>query len=414
MNRRGDTKEESDFRAEARAWLEKHAPDWRREAEALGFGKRHTEEAERAWFEHGRLWQRMLYEGGWAALTLPTEIGGRALSPGYKIVFEEEAGRYGANSGFIGASLSMFMPALLAYGTREQKERHVHRTLCGDDAWCQLFSEPGAGSDLAALRFAAVQEGDELVLNGQKVWTSSAQHCEWGFLLARTNLDKPKHEGITFLLVDMRSPGVEARPLVTIAGGRHFNEVFFTDVRVPMGNVVGEIDAGWTVARLVLMNESFTIGTGGPRDDGAEALLTLAREQGRLDDPSVREQLASSYAEERILGWLGERIRNAVLDGRRPDVDGSVVKILSSESRSRRSEIAASILDQNAVLAGEDAPAGGRWQNLLLERFTSLIGGGTVDVHRNGIGERVLGLPREARPDRHLPFRELGRRGKKD
>lgn len=410
MNRRRDTAEESAFRNEARAWLEEHAPTWCRKAEALGRGKRHSEEDEHAWFEHGRLWQRTLYEGGWAALTLPTEIGGRGLSPGYKIVFEEEAGRFGVSSGFIGASLSMFIPALLACASDEQKERHLHRALRGDDTWCQLFSEPGAGSDLAALRCAAVRDGDELVLNGQKVWTSSAQHCEWGFLLCRTNLDKPKHEGITFLLVDMRTPGIDVRPLVTVGGTRHFNEVFFTDVRVPVANVVGEIDGGWSVARLVLMNESFTIGTGGPRDDGAEALLALARQQGRVEDPSIRTKLAEAYAEERILGWLGDRIRDAVLDGRRPDVDGSVMKILASESRSRRSEIAMSILDQDAVLAGGDAPADGRWQSLLLERFTSLIGGGTVDVHRNGIGERVLGLPREARPDRHVPFRQLGRR----
>lgn len=409
MSRREDTPAERAFRLEARAWLEEHSPAWREKADSLGTGQVHTEEAEHAWFEHCREWQRTLYDGGWAALTLPSEVGGRGLSPGYRILFQEEASSFGVTSGFIGASLGMIVPALLAFGNADQKERYLHRALRGDDAWCQLFSEPDAGSDLAALRCAATVDGDDLVVNGQKLWTSSAQFCEWGFLLARTNPDVPKHAGITFILVDMRSPGIEVRPLVTITGGRHFNEVFFSDVRVPIDQVVGEIDDGWPVARVVLISESMTIGTMGDHGDGAHELVALARAHGRWDDPRIRNGIGAAYAEGRILGWLGERIRNAVLDGRAPDVDGSVVKILSSEGRARRSDLAIEILEEGGLLEGADAYDQGFWQNHMLSRFTSLIGGGTVEVHRNGIGERVLGLPREARPDRKMAFRDLGR-----
>ncbi|MDG2308662.1 MAG: acyl-CoA dehydrogenase family protein [Candidatus Binatia bacterium] len=407
MTRRADTTDEARFRAEARAWLEAHGLAWRAEAEAIGFGQKHTPEAERVWFEHCRAWQRTLYDGGWAALTLPTEVGGRGLSVPYRILFEEEAARHQVTAGFVGASLALIVPALLTFGSSEQQARFLAPALRGDEAWCQLFSEPEAGSDLAGLRCSAVVDGDELLVNGQKLWTSSAQFCEWGFLLARTNPEAPKHAGISFLLLDMRSPGVDVRPLPTITGSRHFNEVFFTDVRVPLSQIVGGIDQGWGVTRLVLASESVSIGTSGPNRDSAEDLVRLARERGRLKEPPVRDAVAAAHIEEQILGWLGERIRTAVLDGHAPDVDGSVLKILWAESRARRSDVALEILGADALLDGTDAYRAGFWQNQMLDRYQGLIGGGTVEVHRNGIGERVLGLPRETREDREVPFRDL-------
>lgn len=403
--RREDTKEEAAFRAEARAWLEAHAPligeGWARAGHA------HTPAAEQAWFDRCRAWQQTLYDAGWGAITLPEAYGGRGGGPAQQLIFDEEAASFDVTTGFLSSSIDLIAPALLAYGTEAQKERFLRPLLRADETWCQLFSEPDAGSDLAALRCRGELSEEGWRVNGQKLWTTSAQHCEWGFLLVRSDPDVPKHAGISFLLVDMRTPGIEVRPLPTITGGRHFNEVFFTDVRVPAENVVNGPGGGWPVARLVLMHESVSIGTSHLRNDGAEALVELAIRRGRYEDPLLRQALARTWIEERVLGWLGDRIRDSVLDGAPPDVDGSVVKVLWAESRARKSDVALDLLGAEAMLEGEDAQGRGYWQNYMLDRYMGTIGGGTVEVHRNGIGERVLGLPREARPDREVAFREL-------
>jgi acyl-CoA dehydrogenase len=192
--------------------------------------------------------------------------------------------------------------------------------LRGDEIWCQLFSEPEAGSDLAAVRTRAVVDGDDLVLNGQKVWTTSAQHADWGFIVCRTNFDVPKHDGITFALVDMRQPGVEVRPLVTMKGDRHFNEVFFKDVRTPLSNVVNGLGRGWPVTTFVLMNEGANIGTTSHGRSRVVDLVAHAVDAGRIEDAVVREKLGAGYVEERVLELLQERLTRAILDGRRPDV----------------------------------------------------------------------------------------------
>ena len=393
------------FRSEVRAWLEAEAPPWHRQAETIGWGRGGGHDREREWFELCRIWQRTVFDGGFAALTLPPKFGGRGLRPAHQIVYGEEASPFGVTSGFIGASLGLFLPALIRFGSPSQHERFLRATLRADLTWCQLFSEPEAGSDLAGLRCAAVRDDGDFVLNGQKLWTSSAQFCEWGFALVRTNPDVPKHQGITMLLLEMNSPGIEVRPLETIAGSRHFNEVFLTDVRVPADQVLGEVDRGWDVARAVLASESVTIGTNRAIRDGSAELVGLAQNQGRFEDPEIRRAVAWSYVEEQILEWLGDRLRDAIKNDRAPDVDGSVLKILYAEGRARRSDVALRILGDDALLAEDDAPAAGFWQSQMLDRYSSLIGGGTVEVHRNGIGERVLGLPREHRPDRDLSFR---------
>ncbi len=403
--RREDTQDEANYRAEARAWLLAHAP-----GPGRGFAsgvKEHTPEAEHAYFEKCRAWQRTLYDGGWGAITLPKAYGGQEGSAAQSLIFQEEQGQFDVTTAFLKASIDLIAPALLRFGTELQKERFLRPMLRGDEAWCQLFSEPEAGSDLAALRCRAVQDGDELIINGQKLWTTSAQHADWGFLLVRTNPEVPKHAGISFVLVDMKTPGVEVRPLPTITGGRHFNEVFFNDVRVPVAQVVNGINEGWVVARQVLMNESVSIGTSGVGSDSCEGLVRTAQARGCWDESRIRQGVASAYIEDRVLGWLGDRIKNAVLDGKMPDVDGSVVKVLWAESRARKSDVALDILGADAVLDGEDAENHGFWQNHMLDRYMGTIGGGTVEVHRNGIGERVLRLPRESRPDRDVPFRDL-------
>jgi acyl-CoA dehydrogenase len=404
--RRPDTPEEASFRAEARAWLEAHAEPRRGEGSSPRGPRDHGPEAEAAFFERCRAWQRTLFDGGFAGITWPRRHGGREGTPAQALIFAEELEAFDATSGFLASTIELVGPALLRHGSEAQRERHLRPLLRGDEVWCQLFSEPEAGSDLAALRTRAERRGDELVVNGQKLWTTCANFCDFGILLARTNPDVPKHRGISFLLVDMRTPGILVRPLVTITGSRHFNEVFFTDVRVPLQNVVGGIDGGWAVARTTLASESVMIGTSAQGPD-ARSLVRSARELGRWGDPLVRQRVAAAYVEERLLGFLADRVRAAVLAGRAPDVDGSLLKVFWAESRARKHETGLWLLGPEALLAGEDAPQRGSWQTAVLDRGMGTIGGGTVEVHRNGMAERVLGLPREPRSDLELPFREL-------
>jgi acyl-CoA dehydrogenase len=411
--RRRDTPEEAAFRAEARAWLEAHARrrtgdgDWSR-------GPRdHDPAAEAAFFERCRAWQRALFDGGWAGITWPRRFGGRGGTPAQGVIFAEELAAFDATSGFLASTIDLVGATLLRHGSDAQRERWLRPLLRGDEVWCQLFSEPEAGSDLAALRTRAERRGDEFVVNGQKLWTTSAQHCDFGILLARTNPDVPKHRGITFLLVDMRTPGIEVRPLVTITGSRHFNEVFLTDVRVPVANVVGEVDAGWAVARTTLASESVMIGTSAQGPD-ARSLLRRAREAGRWGDPLVRQRVAAAWVEERLLAAMADRVRAAVLAGRPPDVDGSVLKVFWAESRARKHATGLWLQGPEGLLAGGDAPDGGLWSTAVLDRGMGTIGGGTVEVHRNGMAERVLGLPRDPRGDRDLPFRDLRATGSRE
>ncbi|HVN38649.1 MAG TPA: acyl-CoA dehydrogenase family protein [Myxococcota bacterium] len=387
------------FRAECRAFLEKHArrrggaDDWSRGP------REHTPEAEREHFERCRAWQRTLYDGGFAGIAVPRELGGRGGTAAQALIFAEEQEAFDATSGFLAAAIDLVAPALLHHGSDAQRERYLRPLLRGDEAWCQLFSEPEAGSDLAALRTRAVRDGDSFVVTGQKLWTSSAQFCDFGILLARTDPDAPKHRGITFFLLDMRSPGVSVRPLPTSTGSRHFNEVFLDAVRVPVDAVVGGIDAGWRVARETLTHESVSIGSSAHGTGDAQALVRLANERGLGGDASVRQAVADVFVRERLLALMRERLQRAIRAGRAPDLDGSVLKIFWAESRVRKDEVGLRLLGADGLLAGADAPEAGRWPEQVLDRYTGTIGGGTLEVHRNGIGERVLGLPREPRTE---------------
>jgi alkylation response protein AidB-like acyl-CoA dehydrogenase len=300
-------------------------------------------------------------------------------------------------------------PTILAHGTDEQKERYLPPILRGDVAWCQLFSEPGAGSDLAGLGTRAERDGDEWVVNGQKVWTSGAHHSDFAILLARTDPDQPKHRGITYFLVDMRSPGIDVRPLRQINGVAHFNEVFLTDVRVPAENVVGDVNGGWGVAMTTLANERAMIGGGGgvPFADVA----AFARTFGRNGDPRVRQALASTFIRMELLRFLGFRIQTALSQGRMPGPEASVLKLAYSEHVAAMGDLVVGLQGPTGMLMDADAPDEGYWQQQFLAQWGVRIGGGTDQVQRNVIGERSLGLPREPRDDKDVPFRELTRRG---
>jgi alkylation response protein AidB-like acyl-CoA dehydrogenase len=277
--------------------------------------------------------------------------------------------------------------------------------LRGQEVWCQLFSEPGAGSDLAGLRTRAERDGDEWVVNGQKVWSSGAHHSELGILLARTDTHAPKHKGITYFVLDMTTPGIEVRPLRQINGVAHFNEVFLTDVRVPHENVVGEVNGGWAVAQTTLGAERALIGGGGAV--GFRDLARLARDQGRDGDPRLRQRLADAFIRFEILKYLGRRAQAARRGRRSAGAEASVLKLAMSQHVALNGDLALALEGATGMLLHGDAPYGGFWQQNFMNQWGVRIGGGTEQVQRNVIGERVLGLPPEPRPDKTVPFREL-------
>jgi alkylation response protein AidB-like acyl-CoA dehydrogenase len=279
--------------------------------------------------------------------------------------------------------------------------------LRGEEVWCQLFSEPGAGSDLAGLSTRALRDGDEWVVNGQKVWTSGAHFSDWGILLTRSDVDQPKHRGITYFLLDMRSAGIDVRPLRQMTGGSQFNEVFLADVRVPHENVLGEVNGGWAATMTTLANERTFMGASVRRGLGAADLARLARSVGVSNDPVTRQAIAASHLRAEIARYVGLRIRTEASRGGAPGPTASIAKLAAAWNLKRNAELALGIEGAAGMLIGEDATAGGVWQQSFLGAPAIRIAGGSDEIQRNVIGERVLGLPPEPRVDKAVPFREL-------
>ena len=386
----GDTPEEAAFRAEARAWLEAHAP--RRRGGPAGVPSDETEAVARA-----KAWQAGLHDAGWAGITWPKEHGGRGGTPMQQAIFDQELRGYGVSSGLFAVGVAMAGPTIMAHGTEAQKDRFLGPMLRGDEVWCQLFSEPGAGSDLAGLSTRAERDGDHYVVNGQKVWTSSAHVSDWAILLARTDPAAPKHKGITFFLLDMRTPGVDVRPLRQVTGVAHFNEVFLTDVAVPAENVVGPVGEGWRTAMTTLMNERTFIG-GGTLDDVAGGLVAEARARGRTGDPVLRQRLAQAHIGQQLIRYLGLRVQTALSQELPLGPESSVLKLASAVHRGRVDDLAMAVLGADGTLFDYADVDEASWQQHFLFQWASRIGGGTEQVQRNIIGERILGLPREPRP----------------
>jgi alkylation response protein AidB-like acyl-CoA dehydrogenase len=379
-----DTDQERAYRAEARAWLEANA----RPIEP-GASRRAMELSEEH-IEGAKQWQRTLADGGWAGITWPVEHGGRGEGATQQAIFDQEQAEFDVHHGPLMVGLSMVGPTLIAHGTPEQQRRFLGPMLRGEEVWCQLFSEPEAGSDLASLRTVAVRDGDDFVVDGQKVWTSGAQFSDWGILLARTDPDAPKHRGISYLLVDMRSPGIEVRPLRQITGIAHFNEVFLTGVRVPVANLVGELHGGWGVTRTTLGSERSAIG-GGRTGASWEDLVELARANGRSADPVVRQRLARAYTTNQVLRYLGLRAETAQRLGQVPAAEGSVMKLIVSRQAADNGDLLCELAGPAGALESERAAS-------FLNQWSVRIGGGTDQIQRNVLGERVLGLPRDPRP----------------
>jgi alkylation response protein AidB-like acyl-CoA dehydrogenase len=397
-----DTPEQASFRAQVRSFLAANStPKQERSPWTITY---HTSSgAAQDAFDAGRAWQKARYDAGLTGFTYPKEYGGQGADAWQEAIYEEEAAGYEASSGFIRSTIMMLGPTLMAYGTEEQKRELLPRLLSGEDAWCQLFSEPGAGSDLAGLACKAERDGDEFVVTGQKVWNSAAQWCDHGMLLARTNPELPKHHGITFLLVDMDLPGIEVRPLIQATGAAHFNEVFFDNVRVPVANVLGDIDNGWPAARTVMANESAMIGGGGAST--FTNLLLLAQEFDRTGDPVARQRLMECYVNEKTLNLLADRIMGAIRRRERPPVDPSILKLSIALNKAVTGQVAGELAGAAALQTDDEI---GRWvSSEMLSRYGISIGGGTNEVQRNNLAERALGLPKEPTVSRDTPWSQL-------
>jgi alkylation response protein AidB-like acyl-CoA dehydrogenase len=387
---------ESAFRAEVRQWLVDNLP-WEY---GVGLPPRFDDLADEV--AYLRDWQGRLAEGRWVGVAWPAEYGGRGAGPVEHFILQEELARARAPEmvGRIGINLAG--PTLLVHGTDAQKQRWLARVLDARELWCQLFSEPGAGSDLASVTTRAEAVDGGWILNGQKVWTSYAQFADWGVCLARTRpLDEaPKHKGISYLVVDMHAPGVEVRPLVQLTGEAEFNEVFLSDVFVPADQLIGPEHEGWRVANSTLSHERGT----NPRQlvihiQLLEELLRLASTSGGWDDHRLRQRLAQAYVEVRLFQLHNLRSVSRLAAGRDPGPEGSSLKLYWSEMSKRFHDTAMAVVGSAAPLwkGAEDNPGDGQWQRSWLYYQASSIWAGTNEIQRNIIGERVLGLPRAAR-----------------
>jgi alkylation response protein AidB-like acyl-CoA dehydrogenase len=409
-----DTQEETAadeaFRKEVRSFLEAHAKL------RQGFGDQTitlgstdtSKEAEERHIQRCREWQRTLFDNGWAGITWPKEYGGRGGTAREARIFAQEEVKFDVSAAVFAIGTQMVGPTIMAHGTEEQKAFFLPKMLSGEHIWCQLFSEPGAGSDLAGMTTTAVRDGDEFVVNGQKVWNSGAHYSDYGMLLARTNWDVPKHRGISYFLVDMRTPGIEVRPLRQITGFSHFNETFMTDVRIPASAVLGGLNNGWMVAQTTLANERNMIGSGGTGIN-FNAILRLARECGATEDPEFRQQLAECYTRFEILKWLGLRARARAAAGAKLGPEASVMKLFVSQRIAKDGDLVLAMEGAHGMLRNEDAIQNGMWQQVFLNQWSIRIGGGTEQIQRNVLGERVLGLPGDIRVDKDVAFRQLPR-----
>ena len=408
-----DTPEEAKFRAEVRAWLETNAKP--KDPSKARAGRSNKVEADR--LANARVWQAKKAEAGYAAITWPTEFGGLGGTPIQSVIYSQEESNFEVPGGFFDIGLGMCIPTMMAWATKEQNERFVKPALYGEEIWCQLFSEPSAGSDVAGLRTKAERDGDDWIINGQKVWTSGAHYCDYGIIVTRSDPTAPKHKGLTFFFLDMKSPGIEVRPIKQMSGEANFNEVFFTDVRVPDSQRLGDVGEGWKVALTTLMNERLAIGQGSGVD--YTELLKLARqtelETGpAIKDANVREHLADWYVETQGLKYTKFRTLTALSKGETPGPESSIGKIVSGPKMQDLASFAMDLQGQGGILQGDaDAEMNAAFQNQWMWGAGYRIAGGTDEILRNIVSEQVLGLPQDIRVDKKVPFNELPGSGRK-
>jgi alkylation response protein AidB-like acyl-CoA dehydrogenase len=400
-----DTPQEAAFRAEVRTFLAANAEPKKRGvpgrarhvgAEELGRAKR---------------FQAAKHDAGLVGLTWPKEWGGRELTQIFQVIYNQEEEAYAVPRGVFEIGLGMCIPTMMAYATPEQLRRYVPKALHGEEVWCQLFSEPAGGSDVAAVRTRAEKNGDTWTINGQKIWTSGAQFSDFGIIVVRSNPDVPKHMGLSFFFLDMKSPGIEIRPIKQASGASHFNEVFFTDVKVPDSQRLGAVGQGWRVALTTLMNERLAIGDV-PRPD-TEDLLELARAveldgEPAINNVSVREKIADMHVRSQGLKYTRFRTMTALSRGQTPGPESSIGKLVNAAKLQEIASFGLDLLGSAGMVMDKDlSPMQAMFQEALLSSPASRIAGGTDEILRNIVAERVLGLPGDVRVDKDIPFNRL-------
>jgi len=404
-----DTPEEAAFRARARAWLEKNAEPLDPSKVAPNeMGEREDE----ATIKKCKAWQAKKADAGWACITWPKEYGGQDATPMQRVIFNQEEARFRVPPNIYAIGHGMLGPTIMAHGSPEQKKKYLPAMLRGSEVWCQLFSEPAAGSDLAGLRTTAAKEGSDWLLNGQKIWSTGAHFCDWGMIVTRTDPNAAKHAGLTYFIVDMRAPGIEVRPIKQINSASGFNEVFFTNVRVPDSNRLGGVGDGWRVALTTLMNERVAIGAGSGSGRFKD-LLRLAKQTRRngrpaLEDSAVRQKLADFYVRSKGLQYTSYRTLSALSRGQTPGPEGSIGKAVGAPLGQQMAAFAVELQGALGAVADKtSAPQDALWQEAYLSAPGLRIAGGTDEILKNIIAERVLRLPPEIRVDKEKPFRDI-------
>ena len=394
-----DTPEEARFREEAATWLAENAPN---------------DDAFRALtpLEQAKQWQKQKYDAGWACIGWAPEFGGRGASPIEEVIWRQEESQYDLPANFFLIGQGMIAPTLMAWARDEDKARYLPPLASGEEVWCQLFSEPAGGSDLAALRTRAERDGDEWVINGQKIWTSGAHFSDYGVIVVRTDPTVPKHKGLSYFYVNMKAPGVEIKPIKQLTGDSDFNEVYFNDVRVSDQQRLGEVGQGWQVSLTTLMNERAAIGGGFGQMDVALAMAVAQKVEidGRpaLEDASVRARLANWYVQESGLKYTGYRSLTALSRGALPGPENSIGKLVGAPKMQAMSSYLMDLLEASGAITDESlATEAGIIQRAYMGAPGLRIAGGTDEIMANIIAERVLGLPQEPRLDKGIPFNEV-------
>ena len=395
-----DSKEEATFRNEAREWLVANAPT---ATDLVGLDD----------MGQAKLWQKRKADAGWACIRWPKEYGGRGANAMEQVILSQEEAKVKApNTGFFSIGQGMAAPTMMTWASEDQKKQYLPKLASGENIWCQLFSEPAGGSDLAALRTRGVRDGDEWVVNGQKIWTSGAQYSDFGILVLRTDPNVAKHQGLSYFFLDMKSPGVEIKPIKQISGASGFNEVYFTDVRIPDAQRLGEVGQGWQVALTTLMNERASIGGGGG-GAGFEQIMKLAQrlnidDKPAIEDKQVRANLANWYVRQSGLKYTGYRSMTALSRGEIPGPENSIGKLVGAPLTQDLASFAIDLMDQAGILW---SPESAELEDIFQSAYMSIpglrIAGGTDEIMANIIAERVLGLPQDVRVDKGIPFSEV-------
>ena len=394
-----DTPEEARFREEAVTWLAENVP---------------TDDAFRALppLQQAKLWQKQKYDAGWACIGWSPEFGGRGASPIEEVIWRQEESRYDLPSNFFLIGQGMIAPTLMAWASEEDKARFLPPLASGEEVWYQLFSEPAGGSDLAALRTRAERDGDDWIINGQKIWTSGAHYSDFGVIVVRTDPNVPKHKGLSYFYIDMKAPGVEVKPIKQLTGDADFNEVYFTDVRVSDSCRLGEVGQGWQVALTTLMNERAAIGGGFGQMDVSLA-MSVAEDleidgQPALSDAALRARIADWYVQEAGLKYTGYRSLTALSRGALPGPENSIGKLVGAPKMQAMASYLMDLLGASGAIADENlAVKAGIIQRAYMGAPGLRIAGGTDEIMANIIAERVLGLPQEPRLDKGIPFNEV-------